>query len=164
MDVKLSLVGDLRESLRRLEAGMKEHVARSAAHAGALVLYEEARRLAPIYDGPARKGIKPGQLRKAIYHVFSDAKSNDAHKIYEISWNARKAPHGHLIERGHWRVNKLIRVNGRWVATKERLPAPVWVPAVGFIRRADDQRAAAMKAMERRAVERTAEVLAEVKA
>lgn len=164
MDFTMQLNGDLSAALDRLKTGMKEHVARSAAHAGALVLYEEAKRLAPVYDGPERKGIKPGQLRNAIYHVFSGDKSGDTRKIYEISWNAKKAPHGHLIERGHWRVNKLIRVNGRWVATKERLPAPVWVPAVGFIRRADDQRAAAMKAMERRAAERTAEVLAESKA
>lgn len=164
MDVSLNLTGDLSEALARLESGMKEHVIRSAAHAGATVLYEEARRLAPVYDGPERKGIKPGQLRNAIYHVFSDAKSGESQKIYEISWNAKKAPHGHLIERGHWRINKVVRINGNWVATTERLPAPVWVPAVGFIRRAYDQRNAAVNAMQTRAAERTAEVLAEIKA
>lgn len=163
MEVHLSLSGDLQAALDRLEAGMKERVLRPAAHAGALVFYEEARRLAPVYDGPEKQGVKPGQLRNAIYRVFSESKSGETQKVYEVSWNAKKAPHGHLIERGHWRVNNVIRVNNRWVATTERLPAPVWVPAVGFIRRSYDQRDAALKAMQERAAERTAEVLAEVK-
>ncbi|KWW37898.1 phage tail tape measure protein [Cupriavidus metallidurans] len=121
MEVHLSLSGDLQAALDRLEAGMKERVLRPAAHAGALVFYEEARRLAPVYDGPEKKGVKPGQLRNAIYRVFSESKSGETQKIYEVSWNAKKAPHGHLIERGHWRVNKVIRVNNRWVgvAVKE---------------------------------------------
>ncbi|MDF3837150.1 HK97 gp10 family phage protein [Cupriavidus basilensis] len=160
MKVEMSFSGDLLEGLRQLESDMKEHVVRPAARAGALVFYEEARRLVPVYSGTARTGIKPGQLRDAIYHVFSEDKSSELVKVYEISWNARKAPHGYLIEYGHWRVNKLIQVNGRWMATSERLEKPVWVPGAAFIRRSYDQAQIAVAAMQKRAAERTAEVLA----
>lgn len=160
MKLNMSLSGDLLGPLRQLGADMQEHVVRSTARAGALVFYEEARRLAPVYDGMARKGVKPGQLRDAIYHVFSTDKSGEAVKVYEVSWNAKKAPHGHLIEYGHWRVNKLVQVNGKWMATKERLEAPVWVPGVKFMARAYDRASAANAAMLKRAAERTAEVLA----
>ena len=46
---------------------------------------------------------RPGQLRDAIYHVYADQLSSDGHAVYRVSWNAKKAPHGHLIEYGHWR-------------------------------------------------------------
>ena len=152
MKVDMQLSGNLRESLEKLEAGMKEHVVRSAAHAGAKLFYEEARLRAPVYDGKAKKGIKPGQLRDSIYRVFSEGKSSDTTKIYEVSWNARKAPHGHLIEYGHW----LVRGNGK-LGPAQRIGR---VPAIPFIRGSFDRAQDAINAMRDRATERTAEVLA----
>lgn len=150
MKLDMHFEGDLQASLDRLEAGMKEHVVRSAARAGALVFYEEARLRAPVYAGSPRKGVKPGQLRDAIYHAFADDKSGEAVKIYRISWNPKKAPHAHLIEYGHWIVQ---RVNGQKVR-KGR------VPAIPFIRGSFDRANDAMRAMQERAAERTAELLA----
>lgn len=159
MNVGIEFKGDLLGDLSKLEAEIQRSVVRSSAHAGAVVLYEEARALAPVYDGPEKPGVKPGQLRNAIYRAYADVKSTGPEAIYRISWNAAKAPHGHLIERGHWRVNKTFMVNGRWVATSERLPSPVWVPAIPFIRRAFDRAQAAVDAMRARAAERMQEVL-----
>ncbi|WP_275760835.1 HK97 gp10 family phage protein [Ralstonia pseudosolanacearum] len=143
------LNGDLLGGLDQLADDIEEHVVRSVAHAGALVFYEEARTLAPVYRGTEKKGVRPGQLREAIYRAFADQQSTAGQAVYRISWNAKKAPHGHLIENGHWLVRK---VNGK----KERLR---WVPPHSFIRRAFDRAPAALEAMRERAVQKMAEAL-----
>jgi hypothetical protein len=145
----IELKGDLFSGLDQLAADIEEHVVRSVAHAGAVVFYEEARVLAPVYRGPEKEGVRPGQLREAIYRAFADQQSSAGRAVYRISWNAKKAPHGHLIENGHWLVRK---VNGR----KERLR---WVPPHSFIRRAFDRAPAAIEAMRERAVLKMAEAL-----
>ncbi|MHA6885721.1 HK97-gp10 family putative phage morphogenesis protein [Ralstonia pseudosolanacearum] len=146
----LKMTGDLLAAIDALEADVVEgYVVRPVAHAGALVFYEEARALAPIHRGPAQKQVRPGQLKNAIYRVFNRDKPDSGHASYSISWNAVAAPHGHLIENGHWLVKKQ---KGR----KRRIR---WVPAQSFIRRAFDRAPAAVEAMQRRAREKVAEVL-----
>ncbi|AKZ26332.1 HK97 gp10 family phage protein [Ralstonia nicotianae] len=146
----LKMTGDLLEAIDGLEADVVEgYVVRPVAHAGALVFYEEARALAPVYSGPAQKRVRPGQLKNAIYRVFNRDKPDSGRASYSISWNAVAAPHGHLIENGHWLVKKR---KGR----KRRIR---WVPAQSFIRRAFDRAPDAVEAMQRRARERVAEVL-----
>ena len=135
-------------------------VVRPTARAGALVFYGEARRLAPVYDGPPVPGVNPGQLRDSIYHVHVPEHSTDQRHEYRVSWNHAKAPHGWLIEYGHWRVNKVNLVNGFWEFTKERLPEPVWVPAHPYIRPAAAAGGRAIDAMRNRMRERLAEILA----
>ena len=103
MKLTFEMNGDPMEGLNRFVEAIEERVVRPAAHAGALVFYERARELAPEYLGPLKKGIKPGQLRAAIYRVFSEDLSNDDVKIYQISWNHTKAPHGHWMEYGNSR-------------------------------------------------------------
>lgn len=72
-----------------------EEAARPAAQAAAQVLYDEVvRNVAAI---PA----KTGNLRRAIYQVFSEENSSPGRAVYHVSWNIRKAPHGHLVEFGH---------------------------------------------------------------
>ncbi|WP_020201870.1 HK97 gp10 family phage protein [Cupriavidus sp. WS] len=155
----MNLEGDLVAALQQLDEDVQKHVVRPVAYAGAKVLYEEARIRAPVYQGGAftRKNgveVKPGQLRDAIYHVFSEDQSSDLHKIYEISWNASKAPHGHLLENGHWLVRgKLGRGN---TGPPRRIK---WVPAVPFIRGSFDRAPAAVEAMQQRAIEKMQEVL-----
>ncbi|MDH0740219.1 HK97 gp10 family phage protein [Achromobacter spanius] len=100
MKIESSMRGDMIGDLVRLADAIETRVIRPAAHAGALVFYERARDLAPVYDGPPIKGVKPGQLREAIYRVFSEGLSNDALKVYQISWNHTKAPHGYWMEYG----------------------------------------------------------------
>lgn len=156
MKIELNMTGDLKKSLDALEAGMKEHVVRSAANAGAVLLYEEARLRAPVYAGDPRKGIKPGQLRNAIYHAYSESKSSDVVKTYEITWNKKKAPHGYLVEYGHWIVVS-TRLGSGVAGPPQRVGR---VPAIPFIRGSFDRAQDAIKAMRDRAAERTAEVLA----
>ncbi|CAG9184273.1 HK97 gp10 family phage protein [Cupriavidus respiraculi] len=155
----LQLKGDLVASLEALDAAVQEKVVRSAAHAGAVVFYEEARRLAPVYDGPPRPHIKPGQLRDSIYRAYAEKQSDLQRAVYQVSWNAYKAPHAHLLEYGHWRINKLVKLPDGWRALPDRLDIPVWVPGVAFIRRAGDRAEAAVEAMRQRAAQRLAEVL-----
>lgn len=166
MSFSLSLEGDLGAALDQLEERLVAEIVRPIARAGALVFYEEARHLVPVYQGAPitrKNGVKttPGQLRDAIYHVYADRMSTDQHAVYQVSWNARKAPHGHLVEYGHWRVNKIVKTPTGWAATKERLATPVRVPAVGFMRRAGDRAQAAVEAMRKRAAEKIGEVLSE---
>lgn len=164
MSTSFRFDGDLAADLDHLQEELVQEMVRPIARAGALVFYEEARRLVPVYKGePVIRAngtkIKPGQLRDAIYHVYSKSESTDARAAYQVSWNAAKAPHGHLVEYGHWRVNKLVKTPTGWMATTERLATPVRVPAVGFIRRAGDRAEAAIEAMRKRAAEKVAEVL-----
>lgn len=79
--------------------------------------------------------VKDGVLRNAIYLAYRDAYSDDTKVTYSISWNASKAPHGHLIEFGHWQpfVTTLLK-DGTWVTTHVRLKEPVWVAAHPFLR------------------------------
>lgn len=72
-----------------------EEAVRPAAQAGAQVLYEA------VLANVATLGMNTGALRGAIYQKFSEEKSSDGRAVYHVSWNARKAPHGHLVEYGY---------------------------------------------------------------
>lgn len=80
---------------------------RPAAQAGAQVLYEEVLMRVPVskkvrvYKG---KTYTPGALKASIYQVYSEDNSGPTRATYHVSWNARKAPHGHLVENGHSRA------------------------------------------------------------
>jgi hypothetical protein len=67
---------------------------RPAAQAAAQVLYEAALK-------NAKSNIKTGNLSRAIYQVYSKDNSGEGRATYHISWNAKIAPHGHLVEFGH---------------------------------------------------------------
>lgn len=72
-----------------------EAAARPAAQAASQVLYEEVKR--NISAIPQ----KTGRLGQAIYQVYSQSNSGEGRATYHVSWNTRKAPHGHLVEFGH---------------------------------------------------------------
>lgn len=87
----------------------KLHAAtRPAAQAGVQVIYDRARINVPVSShahkfygttqvyGP----YNPGNLRAAIYQVFSKEKSFKDVSTYQISWNKRKAPYGFMVELG----------------------------------------------------------------
>ncbi|RLK45949.1 HK97 gp10 family phage protein [Cupriavidus plantarum] len=145
---------DLVATLQQLEEDVQERVVRPIAYAGARLLYDEVRLRVPVYEGRERKNIRPGQLRDAIYHVFAEDQSSDLAKFYEISWNASKAPHGHLIEYGHWIVRGKV---GRGNAGPPRRVG--WAPAIPFVRSSFDRAPDAVRAMQARAVEKVQEVL-----
>lgn len=76
-------------------AGSVEGAARPAAQAAAQVLYDEVKR------NVDRIGKATGNLRSSIYQAYSKDNSAAGRAVYHVSWNARKAPHGHLVEYGH---------------------------------------------------------------
>lgn len=65
-------------------------------------------------------GSVSGNLRSSIYQVFSADKSQPAgdgyaRATYHVSWNAKVAPHGHLVEYGHiQRYAVRTGKDGRW--------------------------------------------------
>lgn len=96
-----------------------ESAIRPAAQAGAQVIYDAARRLAPVSErahyfygtaaAKAPKGQKkalaygpymPGNLRDAIYQVFSKDNSGNGRAQYHVSFNFKKVPYGFMVEYG----------------------------------------------------------------
>lgn len=138
MKLYASMTDDLEQSLMSLAESLEERVPRPAAHAGVLVFYNRARELAPVYKGAARYGTTPGQLRDAIYRVFSKGSSSDEVKVYQVSWNHYKAPHGWWMEYGN----------------SQHGPKPYIRPAFDFY---ED----ALEAARKRARELTTEIIAE---
>lgn len=161
---------DFSEVFARLDglAGVaKEHLPRSMAVAAGKVFRDEAKARAPIFDGSkALKGganvarpPRPGLLRDAIYLAYSESRSLPQTGVatYSVTWNSAKAPHGHLLEFGHWRMNV---IRGGYPRT-ERLENPKWVPAHPFLRPAYDAVInIAIQAGLDRGRERMAEILA----
>ena len=144
--------------LEKLAGPLKTKLARSMAVAAGKEFRDEARRRAPIGEG----SDMPGTLKESIYLAYREGKTTERQVVYSVSWNSRLAPHGHLVEFGHWRINKLMPIGagGLWVATKERLDSPKWVPAHPFLRPAmDAKRNAAAEAGIERGRVRLAELL-----
>ncbi|WP_219209214.1 HK97 gp10 family phage protein [Variovorax boronicumulans] len=137
--------------------GMEEAMlalVRPAAQAGAQVLYDEVRaRVAPMR--------KTGNLYTSIYQAYSD-QSTPERAVYHISWNARRAPHGHLVEFGHMQTRKVFLTDdGKWRTSKELLAVPRRVAAKPFIRPAYDAKVgAALAAAEAHFAEGMRQILA----
>lgn len=140
--------------LDRLLGPARVSLARSMAVAGGEVLRDEAK---------ARVNTHNGVLANAIYLAFRDRYSTEKEVQYAVTWNKSKAPHGHLIEFGHWRIYAVIRKpDGSYVTDKSRkLPSPKWVPAYPFLRPTYEAASArAHAAMIQRGRQRLPELLA----
>ncbi|TAK84514.1 MAG: HK97 gp10 family phage protein [Aquabacterium sp.] len=125
------------------QADAVEASIRPAAQAGAQVLYEA------VVRNVASIGRVTGNLQRSIYQVFSEDKSNDFLATYHVSWNARKAPHGHLVEYGHLQRYEITYdpVTRRFTTHKDRpLAEPKHVAAHPFIRPAQAAMPAAIAA------------------
>lgn len=86
-----------------------DEVTRPAAQAAAQVIYDEVKR------NVAAMGRKSGNLYNSIYQVYSEDRSGPRSATYHISWNHRKAPHGHLLEFGHiQRYAVHLGKDGKW--------------------------------------------------
>ena len=122
---------ELLANLRMFATDVVPKLCRPAAQAGAQVFYDEVRsRVAALGDKPeqaaAEAGVRvgTGNLLRAIYQAYSEDKSVGGKKAYVISWRTGRAkkgaggltiaPHGHLVEFGHWRKYKVYKRNGRW--------------------------------------------------
>jgi hypothetical protein len=155
MTVKAQLdVSGWTKALDGLAGEKRVSLARSMCVAGGEVLRDEAKLLAPVDEGV---------LKDAIYLAYKDALSDESRQVYSVSWNHLKAPHGHLVEFGHWRVNEVVKLpDGTWRFTHTRLPEPVWVPAHAFLRPAYDMaKERAVQAMIERGKQRLPELLTE---
>lgn len=149
VDVSSVLAG-----LSAMSGEMMDSLARSMAVAGGQVIRDEAIARAPV-GTEAGGSITPGLLRSAIYLAHSDNRSREAVQVYSVSWNSKKAPHGHLLEFGHWQTHGW---QGRALAS------PKWVAAHPFIRPAfEATRQRSLDAMIARGKERLPELLAEAK-
>ena len=103
MTLDLSALG-----LDELVAGAEEAV-RPAAQAGAQVYYDR------VKANVAKIGRVSGNLAGSIYQVYSRDNSGKGVAQYHVSWNRRKAPHGHLVEYGHvQRYVTYIDKRGQW--------------------------------------------------
>jgi len=142
------------KALDNLAGEKRVSLARSMCVAGGEVLRDEAKLLAPFENGV---------LKDAIYLAYKDDRSTEAQVVYSVSWNHRKAPHGHLIEFGHWQPYKVVKLpNGDWFTTKEKLPSPKWISAKPFLRPAYDiAKGRAVQAMIERGKQRLPELLTE---
>jgi hypothetical protein len=114
----------------KLSGPLKVSLARSIAVGMGEVLRDEAKLLAPK---------ESEALANSIYLAFKDGRSNESQVVYSVRWNHKSAPHGHLIEFGHWQPYKVVKLpNGDWFTTKERLPSPKFIAAHPFLRPALD--------------------------
>lgn len=140
--------------LAKLAGPLRISLARSMAVAGGKVIRDEARLRAPKDDGT---------LSNAMYLAFKEAKSSEKQAVYSVTWHKKKAPHGHLIEFGHWQPYVVVKgSNGQWFTTKKLRPdGPKWISAKPFLRPAADAAGGrAREAMIARGRERLPELLA----
>lgn len=136
-------------------SGVSESLARSMAVAAGKVVRDEAKARAPV---------DTGKLRDALYLAYSDRRSRESKVVYSVTWNSEKnsnkAPHGHLLEFGHWQTHALYKGrDGEWYVGAP-LAQPKWVPARPFLRPAYEAVAPRMaQIMVNRARERLPELL-----
>lgn len=112
-------------------AEVAEAATRPAAQAIAQVLVEAVR------SNVSRIKKKTGKLSEAIYQAYSRDNSTETLATYHVSWNARKAPHGHLIENGYLQIYEMVydERTERFYTRKDRpLAAPRHIAAQPFVR------------------------------
>lgn len=111
-----------------------EEAVRPVAQAMIQVLYDR------VNLNVAALGKWTGNLAASIYQVYSkDHSIAGAVATYHVSWNARKAPHGHLVEHGYIkRWKSYVGKDGKWYTLKN-VPlegGPKQIPGAAFVRRA----------------------------
>ena len=134
-----------------------EAAARPSAQAAAQILYDD------ILRNVAGIRRVTGNLSKSIYQAYSASSSRPGYAVYHVSWNAKKAPHGGLVEYGHLQryryyrgadgqIRPMVRpgMDGRKRPSRHApqsvkdayyvtLPTPLQIPAKAFVRRAVDK-------------------------
>ena len=92
----------------RAKKEVLQRATRPAAQAGVQVIYERARLLAPVsadshyftIRGQKYGPYAPGNLRDAVYQVYSKDKSYQDVSTYHVSFNLQKAPYGVMVHNG----------------------------------------------------------------
>lgn len=105
IDIDTASLNSLIEELQ----GDVESAARPAAQAAVQVLYDE------VLRNVSAIGKQSGNLERAIYQAYSQRNSAPGRATYHVSWNRRKAPHGHLLENGFiQRYATYVGTDGQW--------------------------------------------------
>lgn len=156
-------LGNLLGLLDQLEGNVEEAI-RPAAQAATQVLYER------VKINVLALGKVTGNLERSIYQAYSPEKSKDGQRAeYHVSWNHKKAPHGHLIEWG-WLQRYVYRPDGMGPMVRHgmdgtkkpgrrasqaqkdayyvTLPTPKQIPGRAFVRSAISSLPEAQKAAE----------------
>lgn len=123
----------------------KEPIARAMGVAMGQAVRDEAKVRVPVgtHFGGA---LTPGLLRDAIYLAYDARRNvlNESVYRYVVSWNSSKAPHGHLIEFGHWMpyIYATDKSGHYWTPQplKEQPNGPFWVAAEPFLGPAFDSK------------------------
>ena len=97
--ISAKLDADFEVSLERFGKKVSEPVLFSGAAAMARVIYDEVK-INVSGIKPGFPGVVTGNLLNSIYQVKANDLMTPTRKVYEVSWNRSKAPHGHLIEFG----------------------------------------------------------------
>ena len=128
---------EMLEGLDKLEAA-REPVARAMGYAMASAVRDEAKLRVPV--GTEFGGsLTPGLLRSALYAAYDERRNVLNPNIYRyvVSWNHEKAPHGHLVEFGHWMpyIYATDTQGNFWTVRPhiEQPNGPVWVAAEPFL-------------------------------
>lgn len=150
--VAIKIRGDMVGALTRFEEEVKGDALKSAAWAGATVMYDEMRERVPT---------KSGGLKDSIYRWRDRGKQSKDLVVYAIGPNKAKAPHWHLIEYGHYLINVVIKnaITGESQGLKTRRLQKTFVPPVPYIRPTFNAKVRqALTAMRRRLGERVREI------
>jgi hypothetical protein len=105
----------------------KEPIARAMGVAMGQEVRDEAKIRAPVLK-PENVGLdnqRPYVLRDAIYVAYDKRGRvlNPSSFKYTVSWNSKKAPHGHLAEFGHWLTYEYaLTDDGRYFTPKPLRP------------------------------------------
>jgi len=127
--------GNLRNAFAHLKAKGKESLMRRMLVEGGVLLRDAAKSNAMVAANKEGVPLR-GVVANAIYLAQDKRTTTETIFNYTISWNARKAPHGHLVEFGHWQPHPVYKgTDGNWYTrTDIVLPKPVWVAARPFLR------------------------------
>ena len=148
------------------------HVLRSAAHAGAIEIYNELQAKVPVH-----KGV----LKASLFRWFDKKRSMATKQIYLVGPNKGEARHWANVEFGHWRYNrpmgkgrwmksklakgaaggKTKNTKGQWHGGRGALDSPKWVPPHPYLRPAwEAKKGVVVAVMRKRAGVRIREVMA----
>jgi HK97 gp10 family phage protein len=97
-NIETRLRGDLDKAMNSFEKDIRDKILFAGVARMALVIYDEA--VINVSGIRPHPKVRTGNLRDAIFRAYSARSSTDDIKTYRISWNLKKAPHGHLIEFG----------------------------------------------------------------
>ena len=141
IDAKFDL-SEVLSGLDQLLGPGKESLARRMGVAAGRVIRDEAERQAPLgkteWKAQAQFGgsKNAGLLRDAMYVAYNQKASTNSSFTYSVSWNRLNAPHGHLVEFGHWQPYAIIFSKKFGWRTDKSRPLPgqgKWVPAYPFL-------------------------------